>query len=102
MLQRARKTPCWHYCAAGLTFAIRLQDHIRLYAELPEQSYTLRGLQVDGHRSFPPRLCVQRHRNFGPVHTDHLGAKVCQDHATEGRGCQACQLNNSNPSQGHD
>lgn len=90
------------YSAGGLTFTVRLKDHIRLDTDLPEQGHTLWCLQIDGHRLFPPRLCVQRHGNLGPVHTDHLGSKVCQDHATERGRSQARQLNDSHSSQCHD
>lgn len=90
------------YCFfTGLTWPIGFEDHIRLDAELPQQGYTLGGLQVDGHRPFPSALRVQRHGHIGSVHADHLRSKVGQDHAAERRRCQPRELDHPHPSQRH-
>lgn len=87
--------------AVGLTLPIRFEDHVRLNAELPQQGYTLRRLQVDGHRLFPSGLRVQRPGRLGPVHADHLCPKISQDHSAERCRCQASKFNHSHSSQSH-
>lgn len=86
----------------GLTFPIGLKHHIGVNTKPPEQRHAFWGLQVDGHRPFPPSLCVKRHWGLSSVHTNHLGSKVCKNHATERSRSQACQLDNSHSRQCHD
>ena len=53
-------------------------------------------LEVQNNRAFPPIQHRGRSR-FGPMHHDHLGAQISQEHARKRRRSQPLKLNNADP-----
>lgn len=73
----------------------RLNKYIGLHTKPLEYSHTEWVLQVNRHRLLAPGLCVHGHGDLCLVHPNHPGPEICQDHATERRRGQPCQLNHT-------